>query len=72
MRINLKWMIVALAAIALLGTGTVSASSSAPSPESQAYLSGRASTILAEIQAEAGGARAQCGDLGDLRLEPPL
>jgi len=70
MRINLKWMIVALAAIALLGTGTVSASSSAPSAESQAYLSGRASTILAEIQAEAGGLERNAETLGTFASNP--
>jgi hypothetical protein len=59
MRLNLKRMILALAAVTLLGTGSVSASPPAPSPgaseadHSATYLSGRASTLLAEIQEEA-------------------
>jgi len=58
MRTNLKRMIVALAAVALLGTGSVFASPPAPSPgtpetDDLAYLSERASTLLAEIKKEA-------------------
>jgi hypothetical protein len=55
MQLNLKRMIVALAAIALLGSGSVFASPPASSPDSSAYLSGRASTLLAEVQEEAAG-----------------
>jgi hypothetical protein len=64
MRISLKRMIVALAVIALLGTGSVFASPQAPSPESPAYLSGRASTLLAQIKAEAAGLRRNAETLG--------
>src|ERR1700693_1347069 len=58
MRTNLKRMIVILATVALLGTGSVFASPPAPSPEAQkaddlAYLSERASMLLAEIKKEA-------------------
>ena len=58
MPINIKRMIVALAAVALLGTGSVFASPPAPSPvasetDDLAYLSGRASMLLAEIKKEA-------------------
>ncbi len=54
----LKRMIIALAAVALLGTGSVFASPPAPSPgvsetDDLAYLSGRASMLLAEIKKEA-------------------
>jgi hypothetical protein len=70
MRINLKRTIVALAAIALLGTGSVFASPPAPSQESPAYLSGRASTLLAQIQAEATGLRRNAGTLGTFASNP--
>ena len=70
MRINLKWMIVALAVIALLGTGSVSASPPAPSPESPAYLSWRASTLLAQIQAEGGGLSRNAETLGTFARNP--
>jgi signal transduction histidine kinase len=57
MRTSLKRMIVVLAAVALLGTGSVFASPPAPSPgasdtDDLANLSERASTLLAEIQSE--------------------
>ena len=64
MRTTLRRMIVALAAVALLGTGSVFASPPAPSPESPAYLSERASTLLAQIQAEAVGLRSNADTLG--------
>jgi hypothetical protein len=58
MRTILKRMIIALAAVAVLGTGSVFASPPVPSPVTSetadlAYLSGRASTLLAEIKKEA-------------------
>jgi hypothetical protein len=58
MRTNSKQMIIVLAAVALLGTGSVSASSPAPSPgasktDDLTHLSERASTLLAEIKKEA-------------------
>jgi hypothetical protein len=57
MRISFKRMIVALAAVALLGTGSVLASPPAQSPgapdkDQLPILSGRASIFLAEIQKE--------------------
>jgi len=55
MRLKLKRVIVALAAVAFLGTGSVFASTPGPSPDSSAYLSERASTLLAEVQEEATG-----------------
>jgi hypothetical protein len=70
MRINSKWMIVALAVIALLGTGSVFASPPAPSPESPAYLAGRASTLLAQIQAEGAGLRSNAETLGTFASNP--
>jgi hypothetical protein len=70
MRIKLKRMIAVLAAIALLGTGSVFASPPAPSPESPAYLSGRASTLLAQIQAEAAGLSRNAETLGTLASNP--
>lgn len=63
-------MIMALAAIALLGTGSVFASPPAPSPESPAYLSGRASTLLAQIQAEGAGLRRNAETLGTFASSP--
>ncbi|HVR22383.1 MAG TPA: hypothetical protein VMU26_03605 [Candidatus Polarisedimenticolia bacterium] len=58
MRTILKRMIIAVAAVALLETGSVFASPPAPSPvasetDDLAYLPGRASTLLAEIKKEA-------------------
>jgi hypothetical protein len=47
-----KRMSMTLAAFVLLGAGSVFASPTAPSPDSSAYFSGRASTLLAEIQEE--------------------
>jgi hypothetical protein len=70
MRINLKRMVVALVAVALLGTGPVSASLPVPLLESPAYLSGRASALLAQIQAEAAGLRRNAEILGTLASNP--
>jgi hypothetical protein len=70
MGLNLKRMIVALAVVALLGTGSVSASPPAPSPDSSIYLSGRASTLLAEIQMEGAGLRLHGETLGTFARNP--
>ncbi len=70
MRFNVKLMIVAFAAVALLGTGSVFASPAAPSPDSSAYLSGRASTLLAEIQEEGAGLRLHAETLGTFAMNP--
>ena len=76
MQPNLKRMIVALAAVALLGTGSVFASPPTPSPgasetdRSATYLSGRASTLLAQIQEEATGLRLNAETLGTFAWNP--
>jgi hypothetical protein len=70
MRINLKKMIAALAALALLATGSVFASPPAPSPESPGYFSQRASTLLAEIQKEAADLGMNAETLGTFARNP--
>jgi hypothetical protein len=76
MRLNLKRMIVALAAVALLGTASLFASQPGPSPGApekdhlNMYLSGRASTLLAEIQEEAVGLRLHADTLGTFGWNP--
>src|SRR5437879_6304973 len=70
MRLNLKRMILALAAVALLGTGSVFASPPTPSPESSAYFSGRASALLAEIQKETAALRVHADTLGTFAWNP--
>jgi hypothetical protein len=75
MRTNLKRMIVALAAVALLGTGSVFASPPAPSPgapetDDLAYLSERASTLLAEIQKESAELSRHADTLGTFARSP--
>ena len=72
MRLNLKRMIAALAvvaAVALLGTGSVFASPPAPSSDST-YLSARASTLLSEIQKEAVGLALHAETLGTFAWSP--
>jgi hypothetical protein len=69
MRINMKRMIVALAAVVLVGTGAVFASPSPPSPgapEDQlaTYSSGRASMLLDEIRKQSTELRLQADTLG--------
>ena len=66
MRMYSSQIILALAVIALLGTGSVFASSPAQAPESPADLSGRASTLLAEVQDEAVRLRLHAEKLGTL------
>ena len=76
MRINLKQVIVGLAAVALLGTGSVFASPPVPSPGFPVtdsfgmYQSGRASTLLAEIQEEAVGLNRHAETLGTFARNP--
>lgn len=77
MRINSKLMIVALAVVALLGTGSVFASPPAPSPaaletDESAYLSERASTLLAEIQGETAGLRLNAETLESFACNPRI
>jgi hypothetical protein len=67
MRINMKRMILALAAIVLVGTGVVFAS---PSPPSATYSSGRASMLLAEIQKESTELRRHADTLGSFAGSP--
>ena len=70
MQVHLKQMIVAVAAVALLGTGSLFASPMPPSPESSAYFTARASTLLAEIQEEAAGLNRQAETLGTFARNP--
>jgi hypothetical protein len=63
MQLNLKRMIVALAAVVLLGGGSAFASPS-PSSGSSAYWSARASRLLTEIQKEAAALRPHADTLG--------
>ena len=70
MRPNWKRMIVALAAVALLGTGLVFASPPAPSADPSAFLSGRASTLLAEIGQETAELRLHADTLGTFAWNP--
>jgi hypothetical protein len=72
MRLNLKRMIVALAAVGVLGTGLAFASPPRPSPDSSAYLSGRASTLLAEIQQEGAQLRLHADTLGTFARNPQI
>ena len=72
MRLNLKRMIVALAAVAVLGTGLAFASPPRPSPEASTYLSGRASTLLAEIQQEGAQLRLHADTLGTFARNPQI
>ncbi len=56
MQLNLKQMIVAFAAVLVLGGGSAFASPS-PSSDSSAYWSARASRLLTEIQKETAALR---------------
>jgi hypothetical protein len=76
MRLNLKRMTAALAAVALLGTGSLFASPPVPSPGASEkghvnmYLSGRVTTLLAEIQEEAMGLTLHADTLGMFAWSP--
>lgn len=75
MRMNLKRMILALAAVAVFGTGSVFASppaSSSVAPETAdfAYLSERASILLAEIKKEAAELSRHADTLGTFARSP--
>jgi len=70
MRLTSKRMIVALAAVALLGTGSALASPPAPSPNSSGHFSGRASALLAEIQKETARLRLHADTLGTFAWNP--
>ena len=70
MRLISKRMSMTLAAIVLLAAGAVLASPSAPSPDSSAYFSGRASTLLAEIQKETAQLGLHADTLGTFAWKP--
>ena len=70
MRLNLKRMVVALAAVALLGTGSLFASPPTPSPDSSTYFSARASALLAEIQKETAALSLHADTLGTFAWNP--
>ena len=75
MRTILKRMIIALAAVALLGTGSVFASPPVPSPGGQeaddvAYLSSRVSMLLGEIKKESAELTLHADTLGTLARNP--
>ena len=75
MQINMKRMIVALAAVVLVGTGAAFASPSPPSsgaPEDQlaTYSSGRASILFAEIRKESTELRFYADTLGTFAGSP--
>ena len=70
MRLNSKRMIVALAAVVLLGCG--SAFASPPTSKSSAYWSGRASMFLTEIQKETAELRPHTDKLGSFPRNPSL
>jgi hypothetical protein len=77
MRLNLKRMIVALAAVALLGTGSIFASPPAPSAgaletDDLAYLSERASMLLAEIKTQTAELGPDADTLGTFARNPRL
>jgi hypothetical protein len=70
-------MIVAFAAVALLGTGSVFASPPAPSPgaletDNFAYLSERASMLLAEIKTQTAELGPDADTLGTFARNPQL
>jgi hypothetical protein len=67
---DLKWMMAALVAVAVLATGSIFASPPTPSRESSAYLSERASTLLAEIQEEAAQLGPHADTLGSIAWNP--
>jgi hypothetical protein len=71
MRISLKKLITAFAALALLATGSAFASP-APSTASTAHLSGRATTLLAEIQTEAAALRPRAETLATFAWNPRM
>ena len=77
MRMNLKQIIVALAAVLFLGTGSVFASPPGPSPGAQetaafAYLSERVSILLAEIRKESAELSRHADTLGTFARSPQI
>jgi signal transduction histidine kinase len=77
MRLNLKRMLIVLAAVALVGTGSVFASPPAPSPgaletDNFAFLSERASMLLAEIKTQTAELGPDADTLGTFARNPRL
>jgi hypothetical protein len=75
MRTDLKGVIVVLAAVALLGAGSLFASPPAPpagasETNASAHLSGRASLLLTEIRRETAGLRLHADTLGTFAQSP--
>ena len=70
MQLKLKRMMAAFAVVAVLATGSVFASPPSATPESAAYLSQRASTLLADIQKETGELSANAETLGTFAWNP--
>jgi hypothetical protein len=75
MQIDVKRMIVVLAAVTLLGTGSIFASPPTPSPGGQeaddvAYLSGRVSMLLGEIKRETAELTLHADKLGAFARNP--
>ena len=75
MRLNLKRMLIFLAAVALVGTGSVFASPPDPSPgaletDNSAYLSERASMLLAEIKTQTAELGPDADTLGTFARNP--
>jgi len=75
MRLNLKRMLLVLAAVALIGTGSVFAFSPAPSPgaletDNFAYLSERASMLFAEIKTQTAELGPDADTLGTFAQNP--
>src|ERR1700752_1033392 len=70
MQINWKRIMAALAVVAVLATGSVFGSPPSASPESSAYLSQRASTLLADIQKETGELSTNAETLGTFARTP--
>ena len=73
MRLSFTRLLAILAAVVLIGTGSVFAASPASAPaedRSATYLSGRASTLLAEIQSEGIGLRLNAETLGTFTRNP--
>lgn len=68
MRISLNKVMVMVAAVVLFGAGTVVASQPGESGGSATYLSGRASTLLAEIQKESAELSPHADALGTTAL----
>ena len=70
MRLTSKRMGMTLGAFVLLGAGSVFASPPAPAPDSSAHFSGRASTLLAEIQEETTQLGLHADTLGTFARKP--